>query len=391
MKPGEEASVRKGHCSVFRDQVANPPDSLTPGEEADVVDGRGGYLGRGLLSGGGRVICRLYTRRREPLDRDFFHKRLQAAHTFRRGLNLPNKSTNGYRAVFAEGDRLPGLMVDRYGDHLVIQTPTAGLEQRKELLVDSLTEIFRPLAICERNDSALRKREGLPEVNGWIGNAPTQPIIVSENGIQYQVDPLGAMKTGHFFDQRENRLLLERISRDKSVLEMFCYTGGFGLSAAKYGAKSVLSVDGAAPAIEAARENARLNGLQQQIEYEVGDGFEVLHTLARGPRRFDVIVIDPPAFAKTTAHVEKATRAYQDLNQTALRMLPVGGYLLTCSCSQQITRRIFRKLVADAAGEARRIVRVVAEGGAGKDHPVLLNVPETDYLKSLLLCVVEKF
>ena len=295
------------------------------------------------------------------------------------------------RLIYSEADGLSGLIVDRYGDYLVIQTPTAGLEQRKGFLVDSLTEIIRPLAICERNDSALRRREGLPEAKGWIGNAPTQPIDILENGIHYRVDPLGAMKTGHFFDQRENRLMLERISRDKSVLELFCYTGGFGLSATKFGAKSVLSVDGAAPAIDAARENARLNGWEKQIDYEVGDGFEVLRTLARGPRKFDLIVIDPPAFAKTAGQAEKATQAYQELNRQALRMLPVGGHLLTCSCSQPITRRIFRKLVADAAGEARRIVRVVAEGGAGKDHPVLLNVPETDYLKSLLVCVVEKY
>jgi len=391
LTPGGDANLRRGEFSLFRDEVAQLPDPLPAGAEVDVVDHRGTFLGRGFAAAGGRTICRLYTHRREPLDLAFFRKRILAAHALRRAANLPNKNTDSYRAVFAEGDRLPGLIIDRYGEYLTIQTPTAGLEQRKSLLLDICDEVFRPKGICERNDSALRQREQLPAVSAWVRGNPQSSVVIRENGLEYVVDPLGAMKTGHFFDQRENRLLLERICRDKSVLEMFCYTGGFGLAAAKFGAASVLSVDGAAPAIAAAQENARRNGFQKQIQHQVGDGFDVLRELSRGPKKFDVIVLDPPAFSKKAAHLEKALRAYQELNALALKMLPIGGHLLTCSCSQQITRRIFRKMAQAAAADARRWVRVVAEGGAGKDHPVLLNLPQTDYLKSLLLTVVDKF
>jgi 23S rRNA (cytosine1962-C5)-methyltransferase len=391
VRPGSELPLRGGHPWVFKDEVVDLPEVLPDGEEADVFDARGNYIGRGLTSAGSRIVCRIYTRRREPLDRDFFRKRLLAAHEYRRGLNLPNKNTDGYRAVFADGDRLPGLTVDRYKDYLVLQTPTVGMDARKRMIVELLQELFQPAGVCERNDMAVRGTEGLPTVREWVaGKAPEGGIIIRENGILYDVDPLGAMKTGHFFDQRDNRLLLERVCRGKKVLEVFSYTGGFGLAAAKFGAESVVSVDQADLAIEAAKRNARLNGFENRIDHIVGDGFEVLRNLESEGKRFDGIVLDPPAFAKSKTHKEAAARGYKEINLRALKMLPVGGFLLTCSCSYQTGRGDFRKIVMKAAGEARRLVRVVAEGAAGADHPALLNVPETDYLKSLLLVVVEK-
>jgi 23S rRNA (cytosine1962-C5)-methyltransferase len=390
MKAGSEVALRSGHPWVFRDEVADLPAVIPDGVEADVFDARGNYIGRGLLSSQSRMVCRIYSRRREALDRDFFKKRITAAAEYRRGVNLPNKNTDSYRAVFADGDRLPGLTVDRYKDYLVLQTPTVGMDQRKEMLAEVLTEVYKPAGLCERNDMAVREAEGLPVVRKWIIGAPKGPITIRENGLLYEVDPLGAMKTGHFFDQRENRRMLEPVCRGKDVLEVFCYTGGFGLSAAKYGANRVVSVDSAAAAIDAAKANAKLNKLDKTIDHVVGDGFEVLRQFESEGKKFDGIVLDPPAFAKSKAHVEGASRGYKEINLRALKMLPVGGFLLTCSCSYHVHRAEFRKTVMKAAGEARRLVRVVAEGMAGPDHPVLLNVPETDYLKSLLLVVVEK-
>jgi 23S rRNA (cytosine1962-C5)-methyltransferase len=390
MRPGRETAVRGGHPWVFRDEVADLPDAVPDGQEADVFDDRGNYLGRGLLSATSRIVCRIYSRRREPLDRGFFEKRIAAAVAYRRAVNLPNKNTDAFRLVFADGDRLPGLTVDRYGDYLVLQTPTTGMDQRKEMLTEVLAEVGKPAGVCERNDMAVRQAEGLPVVRRWLSGEPSGPVVIKENGLLYEVDPLGAMKTGHFFDQRENRRMLEGVCRGKDVLEVFCYTGGFGLAAARYGANKVVSVDSAAAAIDAAKANARRNKTAGRIEHVVGDGFDVLREFESEGRKFDGIVLDPPAFAKSKAAVEGAGRGYKEINLRALKMLPVGGFLLTCSCSYHVSRAEFRKLVMRAAGEARRLVRVAAEGGAGPDHPVLLNVPETDYLKSLLLTVVEK-
>jgi 23S rRNA (cytosine1962-C5)-methyltransferase len=259
------------------------------------------------------------------------------------------------------------------------------------LLIDVLNEIYQPRGICERNEMPIRKSDCLPLVSGWLtGDAPAS-IRIRENGLLFDVDPIGAMKTGHFFDQRDNRLLLAPLCRDKQVLEVFCYTGAFGMTAARHGAQRVVAIDSSAEAIAVAQSNARLNGLAERIEHVVGDALDTLKQFEHEHRKFDVIVLDPPAFAKNKTHVDHALHGYRKLNQRALRLLGVGGHLLTCSCSFHVHRRLFREAVMQAAGEARCIARIVDEGGAGQDHPVLLNVPETEYLKSLLVTVVEKF
>jgi 23S rRNA (cytosine1962-C5)-methyltransferase len=371
--------------------VLEVPNPLPDGAEADVVDHRGRFLGRGLLSAHSQILCRIYSREQRPLDCDFFRVRLLAAAQRRRDAGLPNDQTDSFRLVFAEGDRLSGLMVDRYGDYLVLQTPSSAMDQRKDMLVELLEELFQPAGICERNDMALRKQERLSSLRQWIRGQPSGPLRIRENGIVYEMDPLEAMKTGHFFDQRENRRWLVPICRDKKVLDAFCYTGGFGLTAALHGARSVLSLDSSEPTLALARANAQLNGVAERIDDRCGDAFDLLRELESENAMFDVVVLDPPAFAKRKANIENAARGYKQINLRALRMLPPGGMLLTCSCSSPINRDFFRDIVHEAAGDARRVVRIVAEGGAGPDHPALLNVPETDYLKSLLLEVVEVY
>ena len=383
--------TRSGHPWLFRDDVLEVPSLAADGAEAEVFDAQGGFVGRGLISARSQIVCRIFSRQREPLNNNFFRRRFEAARDYRQSIGLPNEHTDSYRLIFAEADRLPGLTVDRYRDCLVLQTPTPGLDQRKPMLLEVLQEVFQPRAICERNDMPVRQSDGLPLVQGWIAGQPPENLEIRENGLIYRVDPLGAMKTGHFFDQRENRRLLEPLCHEKDVLEVFCYTGAFGLTAAKAGAARVLSVDSSAEAIAAAGENARLNGLDGRIEYLVSDALDALKQLDAERRRFDFVVLDPPAFAKNKTHVDHAMRGYKRLNARALKLLPVGGRLLTCSCSYHVHRRLFREAIMQAAGEARCIVRIEAETGAGRDHPVLANVPETDYLKSLLVTVVEKF
>lgn len=390
IKPESILPITGGHPWVFRDAVQEIPADLPAGEETDILDERGNFIGRGFSSPGSRIVVRIATRKREPLDEAFFRKRIKAAHDLRRLERLPSKRTDAYRLVFADADRVPGLTVDRLNNYISIQTPTAGMDKRKGMIVALLLEMFRPAGICERNDMGIREHEGLQKVSGWLAGEPAGAIRILENGISYEVDPLGAMKTGHFCDQRENRQRLEHVVRGKTVLDLFCYTGGFGLAAARAGAAKVLSVDGAEGAVRAARRNAEINGLADRIEHRVMDAFEALREFESQKRPFDVVVLDPPAFAKSKEHVENAVHAYKDINRRALRLLGVGGVLLTCSCSYHVGPGEFRRAVLRAAGEAGRLVRLIEEGGAGPDHPVLLNVPETDYLKSLLLRVVEK-
>jgi 23S rRNA (cytosine1962-C5)-methyltransferase len=383
--------ARSGHPWVFRDDVAQLPKELPDGAEADVLDAAGNFVGRGLLAARSQIVCRIYSRKREELDREFFQRCIEAARDDRLRLGLPNAQTDSFRVVYAEGDRLPGLTVDRYADYLVIQTPTPGLDQRKPMLVEILNEVFQPRGICERNDMPVRKSDCLPLVSQWISGPPEGKIRIRENGLTYDVDPLGAMKTGHFFDQRENRLWLRDICREKRVLDLFAYTGGFGLTAAVHGASHVTLVDESQSALAAARDNAALNQVSDRIETIESDGLEAIKLLEANSRKFDCIVLDPPAFAKNKTHFQHALRAYKRLNARALKLLPLGGFLLTCSCSYHVDRASFRIALMQAGGEAGRIVRIVHESGAGPDHPVLANVPETEYLKAVLLEVVDKF
>jgi 23S rRNA (cytosine1962-C5)-methyltransferase len=384
-------AARGGHPWLFRDDVTHLPQVADDGAEVDVYDARGGFVGRGLLAARSQIVCRLYTRAHEPLDASFFRRRFEEARDHRSSMGLPSEQTDSFRLVYAEGDRLPGLTVDKYADYLVIQTPTPGLDQRKSTLVEVLQQVFQPRGICERNDMPVRKSDCLPLVSQWITGRPEGKIRIRENGLLYDVDPLAAMKTGHFFDQRENRLWLSGLCRDKEVLDVFACTGGFGLTSARHGAARVTLVDESPEALASARRHAEINGLSDRIETLHSDGLDALKQLDAQGRKFQVIVLDPPAFAKNKTHFAHAVRAYKRLNQRGLKMLPVGGYLLTCSCSFHVGRQAFRGALLEAAREARRIVRIVHEAGAGADHPVLANVPETEYLKAVLLEVIESF
>jgi 23S rRNA (cytosine1962-C5)-methyltransferase len=296
---------------------------------------------------------------------------------------LPGERT--VRLVHSEGDQLPGLVIDRYGDHLVVQVTTLGMERRLDLVREAITRVLEPASVVRAADSPLRAMEGLAlEREPWWGDVPER-ADVEVNGFTVEVDLLGGQKTGLFLDQRENRRVLESRAASRRVLDLFCYQGEWALHAARGGAASVLAVDSSEGALAAARRNAARNGLEGRITWRRGDVFDVVRELERGEERFDAIVLDPPALVRSRSHLAAGARAYRELNRAAMALLVEGGTLITCSCSHPLEDPLFRQVLLEAARAARRPFRVSAWRGESPDHPQLLAVPETHYLKCAVL------
>jgi len=293
-----------------------------------------------------------------------------------------------YRAVFGEGDFLPGLVVDKYGDYLSLQFLTCGIDTRRELLTAVLVEVFRPKGIVARNDVAVRSLEGLGEmVEVLYGDVPAC-VEMEEHGLRFRVDLLHGQKTGHFLDQKENHLVLRGLVQGKEVLDCFCYSGSWGIHAAAFGAARVTCVDISDRAIAMARKNADNNGLAHIVECEAVDAFERLRSLKSEGKSFDVVALDPPAFIKSRKVLKEGLKGYFTINRRAMELLRPGGYLITCSCSYHMEREMFRGLLASAAQQAGREMRLVEVRSQAPDHPVLLAVPETEYLKCFVLQAV---
>ncbi len=383
LKPKEEGRLEAGHLWAFSNEIAEAPEGSAPGALADLVHSRSGFLGRGFYHPHSLIAFRILTDQKDQeINQAFFEKRLMDALSWREKI-YPGASA--YRLIFGESDRLPGLIVDRYGEHLVIQAIAAGIERCKETIFHALQTVLNPRTIIWRTDSALRELEGLaqgaPQV--LFGNLPERVQIETENG-KFWVDLAGGQKTGFYFDQRDNRQALAPFCKGKRVLDTFSYSGGFGIAAARAGAKEVVFVDSAHAALELAQENAELNGIADRITCVEGDA---LALLARenpgGP--FDVISIDPPAYARSKKHLPAALKAYEKLNALAMRALPKGGILASSSCSHHVTREIFVEMLRRSARKAERRVRLVELRSQAKDHPVLLAMPETEYLKFAIL------
>jgi 23S rRNA (cytosine1962-C5)-methyltransferase len=293
-----------------------------------------------------------------------------------------------YRVVHGEGDFLPGLVVDKYGDYLSVQLLTWGMERRKGLIIAVLREMFAPRGIVARNDVSVRSLEGLGEgVELLHGDAP-QHLLIEEHSLRFRVDLLHGQKTGHFLDQKENHLLLKERVRGKEVLDCFSYSGSWGIHAAHFGASRVTGVDSSQRAVALAEENAALNGFAGIVEFEVADAFERLRSLKGEGRSFDVVVLDPPAFVKSRKVLKEAMKGYFTINRRAMELLRPGGSLITCSCSHHMEREMFRDLLANAAQQAGREMRLVEVRSQAPDHPVLVSMPETDYLKCFVLQAV---
>jgi 23S rRNA (cytosine1962-C5)-methyltransferase len=374
--------ARAGHLWIYRSDLVGARD-VPGGASVRVADERGRFVAQALYSDRSEIALRLLTWRDEVLDREWWRARLRAAIARRAGLRA---DADACRLVYAEGDVLPSLIVDAYADVLVLQTLAQGTEAVKPLLVELLVEELQPRAVVERNDVRVRKLEGLPLSAGVLyGDAPAE-MEITQHGIRFHVAPLAGQKTGAFLDQRENHVAAGHIARGRA-LDCFTFNGAFALHMAR-NCDSVLGLDISAEAVAAARRNAELNEAAH-VEFREANVFDALRELHDAHERFDTVVLDPPAFAKNRASVPAAARGYKEINLRALKLLNTGGVLVTCTCSYHMTEPMFQEMLAAAAADARRRVQIVEKRIQARDHPVLVGVPETLYLKCLIARVLD--
>jgi 23S rRNA (cytosine1962-C5)-methyltransferase len=388
IKAGREKSALQRHPWMFSGALEPLAAVQEPGETVRVLDGNGRFLGWAAWSGESQIRLRFWSfDERDSIDRAFFRQRLERAIQLRAGMQ---QAGDAMRLVHGESDGLPGLIVDRYGDVLVMQLLSVGPEAWREVLCDELQDLTGVRAIYERSDADVRELEGLPQRSGLLRGDLPATTDITEHGLRYRVNVAEGQKTGFYLDQRANRQRIGALARDAEVLNCFCYTGGFSLAALRGGARSVVSVDSSGDALDAARVNLSLNDLPaERAEWVEADVFQYLRLLRDKGRSYDLIVLDPPKFAPTAQHVERASRAYKDINLWAMKLLRPGGHLATFTCSGGMTAELFQKVVAGSAWDARANMQVIERFTADADHPVSLNFPEGDYLKGLLLRKVQ--
>jgi 23S rRNA (cytosine1962-C5)-methyltransferase len=382
LRKNQDRRVRGGHPWIFSNEIGEIDGAPEPGGLVDVTDSRGAFLGRAYWNPQSLIAARVLTRGRDPIDAAFFVRRIERALRLRESV-LPG--ARAVRVIYGEADQLPGLVVDRYGDVLVAQVLTLGMEARQDLVREALTEVLRPAGVIRAADSPLRTLEGLPLERGlWWGEVPER-LEVEIEGFQVEVDPWRGQKTGLFLDQRPNRRLIEPRVSGRRVLDLFCYQGEWTLHALRGGAASVQAVDSSASALAAAERNLERNGMSGRATLRRGDAFDVARELERQGARFGVVIVDPPALIKSRKHLAAGVKAYRELNRAAMAMLEEDGVLVTCSCSHHLDDAMFRQVLIEAARGAHRPLRVVDWTGEAPDHPQLLAVPETHYLKCAVL------
>ncbi|MDO9012963.1 MAG: class I SAM-dependent methyltransferase [Gallionella sp.] len=388
LREGREKSLLRRHPWVFSGAVERIDGAPDSGDTLAVRDANGRFIAWAAYNAGSQITARIWSwHEEEAIDADFFRRRIATAIAGRSGLQL-NKDSNGMRLIHAESDGLPGLIVDQYGEVLVMQIGSAGAERWRETIADILQELCKSACIYERSDSDSRTLEGLELRNGMLRGSLPNAVEVIEHGLHFGVDVAAGQKTGFYLDQRDNRALTETLAADKDVLNCFCYTGGFSLYALRGGAKSVLSLDASAEALHIAAQNLTRNGLDaSRAEWQDADVFVALRKLRDQGRSFDMIILDPPKFAPTAAFAEKAARGYKDINLLGFKLLRPGGLLFTYSCSGGINEELFQKIIAGAALDAGVDAQIVHHLHASADHPVLLSFPEGAYLKGLVLRV----
>jgi len=384
LKPGRDKSLQRRHPWVFSGAVARTKGEPQAGDTVEVRSAEGGFLGRAAYSPTSNIVARVWTwRESEAVDEAFFRRRLEAALAARQGLT--GGDTDSLRLVYSESDGLPGFIVDRYGDTLVMQVSTAGAEAWRETVADLLRELTGAAHLYERSDADVRELEGLPVRSGPLRGTPEEIVTVGENGLAFKADIAHGHKTGFYLDQRANRARIGQLARDREVLNCFSYTGGFAVYALAGGATSVLSLDASGDALALGAENVRLNGLpEDRAQWLEGDAFKTLRKFRDEGRKFDLVILDPPKFAPTAAHAEKAARGYKDINLMGFKLLRPGGLLATFSCSGGIDDALFQKIVAGAALDAGVDASILEWLHQGADHPVSLAFPESAYLKGLL-------
>ncbi|MEK7309049.1 MAG: class I SAM-dependent rRNA methyltransferase [Nitrospirota bacterium] len=372
-----------GHLWIFSNELLTSPKKFEPGSLVEVYDKEKKFLGIGYINPHSLISIRLLTREKENIDSDFFRSRIVAALNYRKRFLL---SDNAFRVVYSEGDFLPGLIIDKYADCAVVQFLTFGMEKFAETILSLIDDILSPKTIVLRNDSQSRTLEALPLGKKVVkGSLETLPLI-NEKDLIFEVDPMSGQKTGFFLDQRENRLALRKHIKEGRGLDLFCYAGAWGMHLAKNGAY-VTGVDDSEKALAYAKINARLNNLEDRFGFERGNVFDFLKKEVTSGNDYDFIVLDPPAFVKSRTKVKEALKGYKEINTMAMRILKDGGILSTSSCSYHVDKEVFLEMLRNAAKDAKKNIRLLEYRSQSRDHPVLLSMPETEYLKCAFLAL----
>ena len=374
--------IAAGHPWIFANEVEKIEGNPEPGAIVDVYFYDGKFVGRGYFNAQSQIIVRLLTdNSKVEINDDFFLNKIKECWKYRQKLGY----TENCRLVFGEADGVPQLIIDKFNDYFVIQTLALGIDIWKPAIVKALQTVFKPRGIFERNDVPVRELEGLPQQKNFLSEAFETKIIINENGLQFQVDLENGQKTGYFLDQRDNRRAIQNIVKDAEVLGAFTYTGTFEIHAAHYGAKSVLGLDISDKAVEQANKNAELNGLQNIVHFEAANAFDVLKKWSKEDKRYDVVMLDPPAFTKSRANIQKAITGYKEINLRGIKLVNKGGFLVTSSCTNLVSPELFIQIIEMAAKDARRKIRQVTFQTQAADHPIIWNLENTRYLKFLIV------
>jgi 23S rRNA (cytosine1962-C5)-methyltransferase len=374
--------IADGHPWIFGNEIGDEEGSYEAGDTVDVFSSNGSFVGRGYINPASQIKVRLLTRNpQEQINDAFFLNRIQKAWNYRKRLGY----VENCRLIFGEADELPALIIDKFNDYFVIQTLALGMEKWKHAIVAALQQIFKPKGIYERNDVPVRELEGLQQIKGFLSEPFDTDIIINENGLKFHVDIVNGQKTGYFLDQQDNRRAIAQVVKDADVLEAFCYTGTFSMHAAHYGAKSVLGLDISEFAVNTARRNAALNGFEDICSFQNVNAFDVLKQWVKEGKRYDTVILDPPAFTKSRENIQKAITGYKEINLRGMKLLKPGGFLVTASCTNLVPPDLFLKTIEMAAKDARKTLRQVSWQTQAADHPILWNVPNTQYLKFLIV------
>jgi 23S rRNA (cytosine1962-C5)-methyltransferase len=377
--------VQNGHPWIFMNEVDRVEGSPAPADIVEVFSHDSKWIGSGYYNPQSQIVIRILSREKgQEINAGFFKNKIQSCWQYRQQTGY----TENCRLVFGEADGLPQLIIDKFNDYFVIQTLALGIDRWKPVIVEALLEIFSPKGIYERNDVPVRELEGLPQQKGFLTAPFETKIIIKENGLQFYVDLANGQKTGYFLDQQDNRTAIRSIVKNADVLGAFTYTGTFEVHAAHYGAKSVLGLDISASAVEQANENARLNGLQDRCSFEVANAFDLLKQWAKEGKQYDVVMLDPPAFTKSRATIQKAITGYKEINLRGMKLVKPGGFLVTSSCTNLVPAELFLEIIGMAAKDARRKIRQVCFQTQSSDHPIVWEMENTQYLKFLIVQVL---
>lgn len=382
LKRGEEQDIFSGSLWIFDNEIQWCTDTCFDGCTVDVLDSRRRFVAKGFFNSRSKIVVRVLTRDgEEKIDRDFFLRRITRAWEYRKSIGL----TNACRVVFGDSDGLPGLTVDKFGDYLSFQIVSLGLENWKDTIVEILVELFHPKGIYERNDLPVREKEGLEQRKGCVYGSVPETVEIMEHDARMLVNIAEGQKTGHFLDQQENRGILKEYVAGKTLLDLCCCSGGFSVHGAIYGAQSVDAVDVSETALELVRKNAALNGVTVNTICE--NVFDLAHRFCDEGRQYDVVVLDPPAFAKSRRVLESAYKGYKELNYRCMKLTKPGGFMITCSCSQFMTKELFLKMLREAAVDSGRQVRLIREIMQSRDHPAAIGEDSALYLKGWVLSI----